>query len=158
MLQELKMNFSFPSLQQIWTSSWHSLRLATTPFLQMWQASFGCWVLDLHWVNIKRNWEVSHKIPKDFKSRCIKGFASNNHAPRKFGYITQGCKKDSSEGSNCLHIQGEKKTWVLVEYLQQIGVQRKHIGGFLVRRPILFDSDVEKDFGSNWWLPQEHKC
>jgi hypothetical protein len=35
-----------------------------------------------------------------------------------------------------------------VEYLQQIGVQRKHIGGFLVRRPILFDSDVEKDLGS----------
>jgi hypothetical protein len=45
--------------------------------------------------------------------KCIKGFASNNHALRKSGYITQGCKEAGSEGSNFLHRQGRKETWAL---------------------------------------------
>jgi len=34
-----------------------------------------------------------------------------------------------------------------MEYLQHIGVQRKHIGSLLVWKPILFNNDVEKDLG-----------
>jgi hypothetical protein len=35
-----------------------------------------------------------------------------------------------------------------MEYFHYIRIQRKHISGFLVWKPILSDSDVEKDLGS----------
>jgi hypothetical protein len=35
----------------------------------------------------------------------------------------------------------------MMEYLQQIGVQRKHINGLLLWKPILFNNDVEKELG-----------